>query len=107
MVHSLNKGKRFEREVANWFKARGYPARRTAQVDGMLNSDVLAIDGLHVECKHYAKIGAEKFLIQAERDAKDGDTPVVFMRQDNGRMMVMCRADDLFDMAEKLMMAGQ
>jgi hypothetical protein len=93
----LNKGKRFEREVATWLRSVGFEeARRTAQVDGSLSADVLA-DGLHVECKRYKRIVAADFMAQAIRDHVEGDIPVVAMRENQGELLVMLRAEDLDD----------
>jgi len=97
VVHSLNKGKRFERDVAKWLRSVGFEeARRTAQVDGGLSADVLA-DGLHVECKRYKRIVAADFMRQAIEDHVEGDIPIVVMRENGGETLVMLRADDLKD----------
>ena len=107
---SRDKGKRGEREVVDLFKARGLRARRTAQVDGGLSSDVLVEDrpSLHVEVKRYAKVAAVRFLEQAERDAaaradltgKDRE-PVLFFREDGGPWRVMLNPDLFLDLLAK------
>ncbi len=92
---SRDKGKIGEREVAQLFRNAGYPARRTAQVDGGLSADVLvpSLPWLHVESKRYKGIAACRFMDQAIEDAKD-KTPVVFMREDKGPWIVMMLAHD-------------
>ena len=106
---SRERGKRFEREVAHWFRSNGIGARRSAQVDGGLVADVVrpgcpsgGDSGVHVECKYARRIGAGRFLEQADRDRLPEDVAVVFMREDRGEALVMLRADDLFRLARRL-----
>ena len=106
MVNSNEKGKRFEREVAAFLRDIGFEeARRTAQVDGSLSADVVS-DGLHVECKHYAKIGAVRFMDQALRDRDEADIPVVVMRENSGEMMFVVRAVDLVEFCQEVVGRG-
>lgn len=116
---SRDKGKRGEREVVDLFKAHGFTAHRSAQVDGTMSCDVVtSIPALHVEVKRYAKIGAMRFMDQAVRDAKaagpwmtilgadpDGKSfprlPILFMREDEGPWRVMVDADLFFEMVKE------
>lgn len=104
---SRDKGKRGEREVVNLHKEAGIDARRTAQVDGGLSSDVLltALPEVHVEVKRYSKIAACRFLEQAERDAAARAKlvgrprrPVLFLREDSGDWCVMMRPEILMQL---------
>lgn len=95
---SRDRGAKFEREVANFFKAWGYDSYRTAQHMGKTGQapDVVA-DGLHIEAKRRRSLAVMEFYHQAERDAKaegKGNIPTVFMRADGEPMMVMQEAND-------------
>jgi hypothetical protein len=96
-LKSRQKGKRGEREAAKAINALlGCNAKRGQQRSGVEVADI--VDGIpctHLECKLYRKIGAIRFLEQAERDAKASDVPVVIMREDNGSWCVMCRLSNL------------
>ena len=101
---SRDKGKRGEREVVDLFCEKGYEARRTAQVDGSLSSDVVLTSpaALHIEVKRRKRIVADDFMKQAEHDAltrRDIDTfaEVVFMREDGGPWRVIVSSEFFFN----------
>ena len=72
------------------------PARRTAQVDGSLTADIVCDRDLHIEVKRRSKIGAMRFLEQAERDSTDGKKPLVMLREDGDTgWSVLVRLEDL------------
>lgn len=107
---SRDKGKRGEREVAKLFRDWGFPARRTAQVDGGLTSDVLVYDPrksgdetlpLHVEIKRHKRIAACRFMDQAESDRAPEATPAVFLREDGGEWLVLCNAPTFLKLLER------
>lgn len=97
---SREKGKRFERYVANLFKDWGYEAHRTAQYKGNTGEagDVEGIPGIHIECKHYKAIGrVYEWYEQAERDARaagKGELPTVIFKADAQPPMVMMHFED-------------
>lgn len=114
-AHSRNKGCRFERQVANALKVIGIHADRTAQIGKHGADDVqiykTVIDPMGaglanhyhmpigaIECKHIAKIAACRFLDQAVSDGKD--PPIVVMREDKGKPIVMFFLDDAPKVAE-------
>ncbi len=101
---SREKGKRGEREFAKALRSLGLDARRTQQYAGTEGtSDVSSsIPGVHWEVKRYARIGAVRFMDQAERDAKPGDVPLLAMREDGGRWLVVVPLDDLPRFAEQV-----
>ena len=70
--YAKEKGKRGEREVANILKEHGFKARRTAQYCGNTGdaSDVIGIDGWHLEVKFVEKLAIMQAMKQAERDAE-------------------------------------
>lgn len=65
------KGKRGEREVAEILRKHGFPGRRTAQYCGNTGdaSDVVGIDGWHIEVKRVEKMNMQKAIDQATHDA--------------------------------------
>lgn len=94
------KGKRGEREVCKLLEDYGFTGRRSRQSDGAHDPDVITDAPWWVECKFVKAIAAERFLEQAEGDAKNGLSPVVFMRSNGGTWMVMMRASELPAVAE-------
>lgn len=83
---SREKGKRGEREVAEILRSHGFPGRRTAQYCGKEGtSDVVGIDGYHIEVKRCEKVRIMDWLEQAEGDAQNGDVPVVMFRRNRGK----------------------
>ena len=96
---SRDRGKVFEREVANLFKDYGYNAYRTAQHKGKTGkaADVEGAPFIHIEAKRRRKIGAYEWMHQAEDEARaegKGNFPVVFCRADNEKMLVVMNAED-------------
>lgn len=82
-LRSRNKGKRGEREAADILRRLFFlPAKRTSQRRGDLAADIDCGCNVHVEVKRRAKIGAMRFLEQAESDAAEGELPIVLLRED-------------------------
>jgi hypothetical protein len=100
-LKSRQKGKRGEREASKAINALlGCNSKRGQQRSGVEVADI--VDGIpdtHLECKLYRKIGAVRFLEQAERDAKTGAIPMVIMREDNSSWCVMVRLSSLPELA--------
>ena len=94
---SREKGKRGEREVANTLKSLGFPARRTAQYCGNTGdaSDVVGVDGFHLEIKRCEKTEIHTWLKQAEHDCGD-NIPVVCHRRSNEVWYATLPMIDLF-----------
>ena len=94
MTNSRAKGCRGERQARDEVR-KHFPAPdciRAAQAAGAFSADLLnAGRNVHVEVKCVARIGAEKYLAQAERDAGPGELPIVVMRQNRGAWTVMFR----------------
>lgn len=97
---SREKGKRFEREIASKLKEYGYDdARRTAQYCGNTGdaSDVVGLDGIHIEAKHQEKIMIYDWMAQAINDSSEegkGNIPAVFFRKNYCETLVCMRFDD-------------
>ena len=107
--YSKEKGKRGEREVANILKSYGFNARRTAQYCGKTGdaSDVVGIDGFHVEVKFVEKLNVWNAMKQAERDA-DAEfvnrgtvkKPVVIYRKKNEDWHCILGIDDFVELVQ-------
>jgi len=99
-LKSRNKGKQGEREAAELLRSMGINARRSQQFSGQGETADLITDleGLHVEVKRYARIGATKYMHQAKEDAGNG-LPIVIMREDRGEWLIMLEATKLTELA--------
>ena len=96
---SRDKGKRFEREIANFFKSYGITARRTAQFCGKTGQagDVEGVPGVHVECKAVEKLNLEVAYQQSVRDAEaadKGEYPIVIHKRSRRPAMVTMALED-------------
>ena len=102
-INSKQKGARFERALASFFRANGYQARRTAQYCGNTGdaSDVIGLQGIHVEAKHCEQMRLYEWMAQAKRDAEAGGKnalPTVFHKKNNAEILVTMRLDDWFNL---------
>ena len=96
-VNSRSKGKRGEIDARNVVRVawHAHGCIRSAQAAGAFAADLLHVGrNVHVEVKNVARIGAEKYLAQAERDAGPGELPIVVMRQNRGAWTVMFRIEN-------------
>lgn len=98
-INSKEKGERYEREIASKLREYGYEARRTAQYCGNTGdaSDVVGLEGVHIECKHCEKISIYDWMAQAIHDSSEndkGDIPAVFFRKNYEETLVCVRMDD-------------
>lgn len=106
-MNSRRKGKRGEREARDVVRRYlGFPqVFRSAQAAGSLSADLGGTGALHVEVKRPARLGAEKYLLQAERDAEPGKVPVVLTRQDRGEWILMVRVRNVDRLVGELNLA--
>lgn len=88
-INSRAKGAVAERELANWLKERGIPARRGQQFKGGTDSpDVVAdLPGWHIESKRVENLQLYPAMAQATKDAPKDSIPVVLHRR-NGKEWV-------------------
>ena len=95
-MNSRNKGASGERELAQLLRNQGHmKARRGQQYCGMQgNADVVGVDGVHIECKRVERFNDEQALLQAERDARIGQLPVVIHRRNREQWKVTLRSLD-------------
>lgn len=94
-MNSRNKGASAERQLAQLLRNQGHMnARRGQQYCGMQgNADVVGVDGVHIECKRVERFNDEQALLQAERDARIGQLPVVIHRRNREQWKVTLRQD--------------
>lgn len=95
---SREKGKRGELELMHILRDfYGYPVRRGYVFQH--ESDLVGLQGVHVECKRKEKINIYTDYKQAVREAQkrsDG-VPVVFHRRSNEEWLVIMGLDDFMD----------
>lgn len=96
---SRDKGKRFERWVASFFKEYGITAKRTAQYCGKtgLAGDVEGVPGIHIECKAVEKLNLEAAYAQSVWDAEaadKGEYPIVIHKKSRKPAMVTMALED-------------
>lgn len=100
-VNSKQKGARFERELASKFREHGYEARRTAQYCGNTGdaSDVVGLEGIHIEAKHQERMSLYDWMDQAKRDSKNtGNLPVVFHKKNHAEILVTMQFDTFMEL---------
>lgn len=94
-INSRAKGKAGELELAHELMKYGYDTRRGQQFCGANgDADVVGVPGLHLEVKRVEKLDYYKAYAQSERDAKDGETPVVVHRKNRKRWLVTLSLED-------------
>ena len=95
---SRDKGARGEREVVKLFKAAGFTARRTAQLqtfraNGAADVAVEELPLVHAEVKRDERLSVDAMCRQAETDAPANRVPVVLWRRNGGRWRVVVPVD--------------
>jgi hypothetical protein len=106
-INSRDKGARFEREVAAWFRDTllDPDARRGQQFAGGTDSPDVVLPNmpwLHVEAKRVEKLNIYNAMLQAKQDAGSGKIPTVFMRKNGEEMLVVLPAREIGGFAIKL-----
>lgn len=88
-INSRQKGAAGERELAKILRDHGYEARRGQQFSGVNGDpDVVGLCGYHVECKRVEKLNLEAAMAQSERDAREGEVPIVAHRKNRSKWLV-------------------
>lgn len=98
---SKEKGKRFERQIADYFTQEGYVSHRSAQYCGNTGDapDVVGVPYIHIECKSYKDTEwDDSWMEQAMRDAKPGLIPVVIHKTDYHKPKVTLGGRDFSEM---------
>jgi len=94
-INSCEKGKRGEREWAEFCRKHGFEdARRGQQYNGLEGEDVVGLPGVHCEVKRVEKLNIQDAMNQSIRDAERGQTPIVAHRKNRGEWMVTLPADE-------------
>lgn len=94
MTNSRRKGADYEREIARKLREYGYNARRGQQYSGLNgDADVIGLDGIHIECKRTEKTDLYSWIAQANRDAREGELPVVLHRKNNCKTLAIMEMD--------------
>ena len=95
-MNSRNKGKKGELEIVHVLKELGFAeVRRGQQFSGANgDADVIGIKGLHIEVKRRERTDVNNWLIQAKKDARQGELPVVFHRRNHEEWKASCRLCD-------------
>jgi hypothetical protein len=88
------KGDKFELRIKNWLIDHGWTARKRGQSAGGEGEPEVSVEewplsDFHMECKDHKRIGAFRFVDQAERDASPGKTPMIFMKELRSEVYVM------------------
>ena len=98
-----NKGARGERELAKKLsKLFNIVAKRSRQYMGSPDSpDVIALPGIHVECKRVEKLQLYPSLEQSANDSGD-NIPVLMHRRNRKKWVVALYLDDLPEFARIL-----
>lgn len=96
MVNSNQKGKRGEREFAQYLRDHGFAARRGQQYEGGHDSqDVIHdIPFTHFEVKRTEKLQLHPSLEQAREDAGEHDMPVVAYRRNRSDWVAILSMED-------------
>ena len=100
--YSRSKGKRGERMWAKICREQGFEnARRTQQFSGGTqdSSDVVGLDGIHIEVKFVEKLNLRNAMAQSENDAKASgkdEIPIVAHKISNKPWLVTMFANDWF-----------
>lgn len=101
------KGKRGEREIANFLKSHGYDARRGQQYCGANgDADVIGLPGIHVECKWVERLNIREAMEQSRGDASTEEMPTVFHKKNRQPWLVTMDLEDwikLYKAAGKLL----
>lgn len=101
---SREKGKRGEREFATALVKRGFDGARRGQQyrGGEHSADVVCaeLSPLHFEVKRTEALRLWEALEQAERDAGQGEIPVVAHRANDRPWVVILKLDDLLTLAD-------
>ena len=93
---SKRKGNRGELELSKVL-SRLFDAecRRGQQFSGIEGRDVVGLDGVHVECKRTESLRLYPAMAQAERDATEGDVPIVCHRRNHQAWIAVVKLSDL------------
>jgi len=95
-MNSKRKGSEGERSLARKLREYGYEdARRSQQYAGINgDADVVGLPNIHIECKRVERLNIYDAIAQSQRDARDGELPVVMHRKNHSDWLVTMTLDD-------------
>jgi Holliday junction resolvase len=102
-AYSRSKGKRGELQWRDECRKHGYNAQRGSQSNGAVIADVIGLPGIHQEVKFVERLNLRVAMEQSERDAKEGEIPIVAHKTSRKEWLVTLKADDWFKMYECFM----
>ena len=101
--YEREKGARFEKALANYFRERGYDARRGQQFCGLHgDADVVGLPGVHIEAKAVERLNLAEAYAQSVRDAKEDEVPVVIHKRLRGPVMITLELSDFMKYYEEV-----
>ncbi len=95
-INSRAKGARYERTIAHMLREYGYEAERGCQHAGGKDSPDVKhnIPNVHIEAKHVENLNIWKALDQSERDAGEGEMPIVIFKRNRSKDYVALKFED-------------
>lgn len=95
-INSRDKGARYERRVAQLLREYGYEAERGCQHAGGKDSPDVKhnMDGVHIEAKAVEHLNLWNALAQSERDAGEGEMPIVVFKRNRSKDYVALQFTD-------------
>lgn len=94
-INSRRKGKEGELSLAKRLREYGYDAHRSVQYSGKNgDADLYGLPNIHIECKRVERLNIYDAIAQSQRDARDGELPVVMHRKNHSDWLVTMTLDD-------------
>mgnify|MGYP000170561305 CR=1 FL=1 len=98
---SRNKGKTFERKIANILTDRGIESRRSVQFNGMFDYDLTSEVPINWECKAVESLNIYNAMEQSIADAKkDEYIPTVVHKKNNKAILVTLEFQNFIDILQ-------
>lgn len=104
MINSKDKGKRGELALVHKLKEYGYECERTAQYNGKAldgEADLRGLSQVHIECKFREKHNIYDYIEQVERDKKNNDLGVCFIKSNKKDWLCLMTLDDFIRLYKK------
>lgn len=102
-INSRQKGKRGEREFAQYLTEKGYPARRGVQFSGGPDSpDVVSDLPIHFEVKYRQSFSVYEHVEQACKDCPTGKWRLVALRKNEKPWLAVMPMEDFISVLNTL-----
>ena len=97
------KGRAGELELVKVLQEMGYHVHRASlpYVDGETAPDLDGLQGVHIEVKRCEGLRPTEWLYQAAADARAGELPAVFFRQNRGTWKVLMNLPEWLKLYER------